>query len=301
MPTEPVISLEDIPSPREPLVLAIGAFDGLHRGHADIIRHARGMGRRTGVLRFCPHPARVLRPDRAPPLLCTEQQIQNRLAELGVDLHIRLPFNTARAEQEPEAFLEELAAALPGLSGIVVGRDWRFGHRGRGDAGLLQTFAAPRNIEARVLPDTLWNGGRVSTTRIREALAAGRMEEAAAMLGRPYRLTGVISDGKKLGRQLGFPTANFLPDQELVPTPGVYAMRAHLNGAVHPAAGYITHGPPLVEVHLLDCEQNLYGQKLAVDLVSFRRSARPIPDFEALRRRIAEDVRDIRALLEART
>lgn len=300
MPPILVRSLKDVPAPNEPMVLAIGAFDGLHRGHADIIQHARGMGARTGVLRFSPHPARVLRPDQAPPLLCTEEQIQTRLAELGVDLHIRLTFDTARAEQEPEAFLEELSARLPGMNGVVVGGDWRFGRRGRGNAEMLQAFAATRGIEAHVLPDTLWNGGRVSTTRIREALAAGRMEEAAAMLGRPYRLTGVVRDGKKLGRQLGFPTANFQPEQELIPKPGVYAMRATLEGATHPAAGYITLDPPLVEVHLLEYQGDLYGRSLAVDLISFQRPAQPIPDLEALRRRIQEDVRGIRVLLETR-
>lgn len=293
-------SLEDLPDPHLPVTLAIGAFDGLHRGHADIIAHARAQGSRTGVLRFFPHPQRVLRPGEAPPLLCTERRIHALLSDMGVDFHIRLPFHAERAEQEPEAFLEELHTRLPGLQHIVVGPDWRFGHKGRGEIHLLRETALRHGYAVHIRPETCWKGERISSTRIRHAVLRGDLPAAEAMLGRPFRLAGRVRGGKQLGRTLGFPTANYIPEQELLPPAGVYAMLVHVDNQLFPGAGYITHHPSLVEVHLLDFEGDLYGRDLAADLIAFRRPPAPLPDPEQLRRKITEDVAAIRSLLKAR-
>jgi len=293
--------LEDVPDRRAPLVLAIGTFDGFHLGHQEVIRsagrHAKRDQARLGILRFHPHPARVLRPEQAPPLLYTEEQAAAMMAALGVDLHLRLPFTAEMAELEPEDFLEGLHRALPGLLRVVVGPNWRFGRQGRGDIHLLQAFATAHGFHVEIAPGTAWGGALVSSTRIREALRGGRLEEATALLGRPYALTGVVQEGKKLGRALGFPTANFQPEQELLPPAGVYAMRVRRNGTLLPGAGYLTHAPRLAEVHLLDFEGNLYGQSLQVDLISFQRPARPIVEAKVLREVIAKDVEAIRLTL----
>ncbi len=295
-----VHGLDDFPEPENPVTLAIGAFDGLHRGHAEIIAHARAQGGRVGVLRFFPHPMRVLRPEDAPPLLCTEARIQNLLSELNVEVHLRLPFTPERAAQEPEAFLEELHRALPGLQGIVVGPDWRFGRRGRGDIHLLRETAARYGWAVHVRPETCWQNERISSTRIRHAVLRGDLPAAEAMLGRPFRLCGTVQGGKQLGRTLGFPTANFTPEQELLPPAGVYAMLVRVDTETFMGAGYITHHPSLVEVHLLNFSGDLYGRNIAVDLIAFRRPPEPLPDTVKLRRKIEEDVAAIRALLEAR-
>jgi riboflavin kinase/FMN adenylyltransferase len=304
MPALRIQHFRELPYPEQPITLAIGAFDGLHRGHADIITHARTdaaeYGGRTGVLRFHPHPLRLLKPEDAPPLLCTEERIQALLSDMGVDIHIRLPFTAERAKQEPEAFLAELHQALPGLRGIVVGPDWRFGHKGRGDIHLLRETAARDGYTVHIRPETQWNGERISSTRIRHAVLRGDLPAAEAMLGRPYRLSGIVQDGKKLGRTLGFPTANFTPGQELLPPAGVYAMTVHAEDRTWMGAGYVTHHPSLVEVHLLDFEGDLYTREIAVDLIAFRRPPMPLPDKRELRRKIDEDVTAIRALLEAR-
>lgn len=294
-----VASLQDVPDAGQPLTLAIGAFDGIHLGHEDVIGHAISLGHRVGVLRFFPHPLRVLRPQDAPPLLCTEAQVAERLGTLGVSVHIRLPFDTAFAEQEPEDFLKQLWLALPGLRAVVVGPDWRFGRRGSGDIHLLRRFAEEAGFEVHVRPERLWKQERISSTRIRHALLRGDLEEARELLGRPYEITGEVRGGKQFGRQLGFPTANLTPGQELMPPAGVYAMRVHLDGQSFGGAGYITHHPPLVEVHLLDFEGDLYGKFLKIEALHFRRPPTPLPDPEQLRRRIAEDVEAIRACLEA--
>ncbi len=300
MTAELVHRLDDFPDPHRPVTLAIGAFDGLHRGHAEIIAHARAQGGRVGVLRFHPHPMRVLRPEDAPPLLCTESQIQALLLDLKVDIHVRLPFTPGRAEQEPEAFLEELHRCIPGLRGIVIGPDWRFGRRGRGDIHLLRATAEQHGYAVHVRPETRWQDERISSTRIRHAVLRGDLPAAETMLGRPFRLSGTVQGGKQLGRTLGFPTANFTPDQELLPPAGVYAMRVHVDQQTLLGAGYITHHPSLVEVHLLDFTGDLYHRDLAVDLIAFRRPPVPLPDLKQLQRKIEEDVTAIRALLETR-
>ena len=287
--------------PPSPLVLAIGAFDGLHLGHEHVIQTARALAdthhAQTGVMRFHPHPSRVLYPDRAPPLLCSEDQIQGLLARQKVDFHLRLPFDTSLARQSAETFLEELFDGIPLLKGIVVGPNWRFGHQGRGDVHMLRQHAARRGVDVEIAAGTEWDGALVSSTRIRQALQRGDLDAAAHMLDRCYTLHGTVNHGKKYGRALGFPTANFLPHKVLLPPPGVYAMRAHIDGAVHPAAGYLTHEPPLVEAHLLDFQGDLYGKELEVELVAYQRPATPISDPDALRERIAADVAAIRDIL----
>jgi riboflavin kinase/FMN adenylyltransferase len=296
--------LSDVPEPGSPLVLAIGSFDGFHLGHQQVIRtagrHAKSLGARLGVLRFHPHPARVLRPEQAPPLLYTDAQADEVLASLGVDLHVRLPFTPELAALEPEDFLSHLHRCLPGLVQVVVGPNWRFGRQGRGDIHLLRDFATTHGFQVDIAPGTAWGESLVSSTRIREALQMGRMDEAATLLGRPYALTGIVREGKKLGRTLGFPTANFFPEQELLPPHGVYAMRVFLDGACLPGAGYITHVPRLAEVHLLDFTGDLYGQRLRADLIAFQRPAQTIQDPAVLRDTIARDVSSIRTLLSGK-
>jgi riboflavin kinase/FMN adenylyltransferase len=295
-------SLAEMPS--RPVVLAAGAFDGLHLGHVEVIETARRLaGEKNadlGVLRFYPHPARVLNPDAAPPLLGSEDTLAERLEQLGVAFQIRLPFSTAFSQVEPETFLEDLRSGLPGLKGMVVGSNWRFGHRGRGDLALLQTWGQQHQVEIRQTDDIRHGEDMISSTRIRSAVRSGDMETARRLLGRPFCLSGVVQQGKQLGRELGFPTANFLPREECLPPEGVYAMNVRI-GKQEPrlGAGYITHNPDLVEVHLFDFEGDLYRKDLRVDLLDFRRAATPISDLEILRRRIQEDVEGIRREYQA--
>jgi len=285
--------------PQHPLVLAVGAFDGLHRGHVAVIDAAKTLAAQhaaeTGVLRFHPHPAKVLDPDSAPHLLSSEATLAERLMKLDVSIHLRLPFTHDLSRLSPEAFLTLLFDRLPRLKGLVVGSNWRFGRHGKGDFRLLTTFAATRGIQVAQAPDTEWKDSLISSTRIRQAVVDGHLEAAAHMLARPFRLTGTVRDGKKYGRALGFPTANFQPGQECLPPEGVYAMRVGVETEPDRlGAGYITHHPALVEVHLLDFEGDLYGQSLNVDLLAFRRPATPIADPEILRSRIQRDVDGIR-------
>jgi riboflavin kinase/FMN adenylyltransferase len=293
-----VTSLKE--APEGPLVLAAGAFDGLHRGHMAVIQTAKTLSEshkaELGVLRFHPHPAKILRPQTAPLLLSTETYLAGRLGEQGVALQIRLPFSASFAQREPEEFLEDLHTHLPGLSGMVVGSNWRFGHRGRGDLRLLQDWGSRHKLTILQTENTLHDGEMISSTRIRHAVLDGDLQTAATLLGRPYAVSGSVRKGKQFGRDLGFPTANFQPEQECLPPEGVYAMTVHLEG--HPpriGAGYITQDPDLVEVHVLDFKGDLYGQPVSVDLMEFRRTATPIADRNLLQDTIRNDVEGIRA------
>jgi len=284
-----------------PLVLAIGAFDGVHLGHELVIRTAKTLadthGAETGVMRFYPHPSRVLDPENAPPLLCSEDQMPGLLANLNVTHQLRLPFDEGLSRCEPETFLENLFAGLPALKGIVVGPNWHFGHQGRGDVEMLKQHAAERGIEVIIAEGTEWEGSLISSTRIREALKRGDLASATHMLDRHYTLHGQVGPGKQFGRELGFPTANFKPHKVLLPPTGVYAMRVIVEGTRYAGAGYLTHEPELVEVHLLDFDGDLYGKEMEVELISYQRPATPISDPKVLRDRIAADVEQIRELL----
>jgi riboflavin kinase/FMN adenylyltransferase len=162
---------------------------------------------------------------------------------------------------------------------------------------MLKQAAEAHGIQVIIAEATEWEGELISSTRIREALHQGDLASATHMLDRHYTLHGTVGPGKQYGRELGFPTANFAPLKGLVPRPGVYAMKVHVDGKNYAGAGYITHEPPLVEVHLLDFDGDLYGKDLEVELVSYQRPATPISNPQVLRDRIAADVEQIRELL----
>lgn len=302
-----VTSLEAFPEADQALVLAVGAFDGLHLGHQAVIEDARTLAQsndaQVAVLRFFPHPARFLRPEECPPLLCTEDQIEEGLNALGVNVHLRLPFTADLANLDAEAFLNSLTETLPGLSGIVVGPNWRFGKDGRGDIGLLQAYAEDGNFRVHISEGRNQGDSMISATRIRAAVSAGRLQEAAELLGSPFQLSGTVQEGKQLGRTLGFRTANFIPAQECLPPGGVYVTRVHIDGKQYKGAGYLRaiHDEaapfPLAEVHLLDEEMDLYGKEIRIDLLEWLRPATPIPNVDALREQIKTDVRVIRERL----
>lgn len=272
---------------RKPLVLAAGFFDGVHRGHERVIgsavSRARALGGSAWVLTFDAHPLRVLRPEAAPRLLTSTEHKLRLLAGLGLDGCLLLKFTAALARTEPEAFLRALTRAAPGLKEIVVGGNWRFGCGGRGDVDLLVRYGRERDIRVRVTDPVLWRGAPVSSTRVREAVGAGSMAAAAAMLGRPFSILGTVVKGARLGRTLGFPTANIRPSNEVCPATGVYAARALLDRRAH--AGVLNVGfrptvrpaaaaDPVIELHLFDFERDIYGAAIEVFFMARLRDER---------------------------
>jgi riboflavin kinase/FMN adenylyltransferase len=293
---------------RTPIVLAAGVFDGVHEGHRSVIATAHEKAAachgQAWVLTFDPHPLKILKPDAAPALLTSTQHKLALLSALGVDGCVLMPFNRELAELEPEAFIENLCSLAPTLHGIVVGENWTFGHRARGNAGMLRKLASEKSLEITVVPGVTWNGSTVSSTRIRQAVADGKLDDAAAMLGRPFSILGTVVHGKKLGRQLGFPTANLNPHNEVRPPPGIYAVRALLDGQSVPGAAYVggeTSGiaQNIVEVHLIDSDIDLYGRDLEVSFHAKLRDDRSFANHDLLREQIAIDVRNARLVLHS--
>ncbi|HEX4689320.1 MAG TPA: bifunctional riboflavin kinase/FAD synthetase [Solirubrobacteraceae bacterium] len=273
--------------------LAVGEFDGVHIGHREVIRGA------DTVLTFEPHPRAVVAPESAPKLLTTLEIKADLVAALGVRELVVIPFDGTFAAQTPEAFIERELVERLDARRVSVGEDFRFGHRARGDAALLQVQTA---FETRVSRMVELDGSVVSSTHIRGLIGAGEVEAAARFLGAPFEMRGTVVHGDKRGRTLGFPTANLVPDPRLVvPDHGVYACRARVDGVERLAAVNVGVRPTfqtgrglLVEAFLLDFDGDLYGRTLALEFIGRLRGEQRFDTVEALIEQMDLDVVDTR-------
>jgi len=302
-------SFEDCGHIPEPLVLAAGVFDGVHLGHqavmASALEEARRLGAKPGVLTFVPHPARVLAPDRCPASLATASQKRELIAEQGIEVMIELPFTRDFAALDATDFVKTLIHSIKGgLRGICAGASWSFGKNRSGNMEVLKSMGHEMGFVAREVPARLLGGEIVSSTRIRKAVAAGRLDEARDCLGRFYRIRGTVQPGAQLGRELGFPTANVsLLDQELPPH-GVYAGSVHFQGKSHRAAINLgcrptvskTRTHEILEAHILDFDGNIYGAEIDVAFENFLRPERKFEGPGDLRTQIAADVQRVREI-----
>jgi riboflavin kinase / FMN adenylyltransferase len=270
---------------RRPRRIAVGEFDGVHIGHREVIRGS------DTVLTFEPHPLRVVRPEAAPRLLTSLEVKAELIASLGVDELVVIPFDQGLAHQSPQEFIDHVLVDRLEAVRVSVGDNFRFGHRAAGDVELLR--ADPR-FETRVVPLVEVQGEIVSSSHIRALVQAGEVELAARLLGSPFQMRGQVVPGDRRGRELGFPTANIVPDESLVcPGHGVYAARsdgacAAVNVGVRPTFG--TGRGVLVEAYLLDREVDLYGKTLRLDFMQRLRGERRFDSVQALVEQMREDV-----------
>ncbi len=295
-------------------VLVIGNFDGVHLGHQAVLReavaHARASALSPSVLTFDPHPAAVVGRG-APPLLTTLEQRAELMGELGVERMYVRQFDAGFAAWKPEHFASQLVAGALEARFVVVGENFLFGAKRAGDLGLLRVLGATLGFEVRVYSVASDAGGPFSSTRAREAIAAGDLDEAARVLGRPHALTGVVVHGDHRGRTLRFPTANLDGVAELLPPNGVYAVRVDRQDEAAqtfaPLAQGITNigtrptvgGTRLsIETHLLDFDQDLYGARLRVVLLARLRDEKKFASLDDLKAQIAKDVAEARTRLE---
>ncbi len=302
-----VKNLEEIPQTDKPVVLAMGCFDGVHMGHRKVIstavEQAKARHGEAWVFTFSPHPAKVLSPETAPPLISVETCRMRQFDALGVHGVIAIPFDKSFAHTEPELFLSLLWKKLPTLSGIVCGTDWSFGYKARGKFNVLEQLCITHGITATAIPPILYNQERVSSTHIRLAVHNGNIPLAEKMLGRPFCIFGTVVKGRGIGRSLGFPTANIEPENELLPPPGVYAARTRVNGKEINSALFIgerktfSDPEPVIEAYLFDFDGDLYGEQLEVCLVKKIRDVEPFPSKEALVVQIENDIAQIRRIL----
>lgn len=302
--------LDDLRLEGRPVVLAVGSFDGVHLGHQRVIGLAVEMARKAGseawVLTLDPHPLKILKPEAAPLLITSTLHKVRLIEELGVDGCVIMPFTHELAVEEPDFFLKRLKQTVPGLSALVVGENWTFGHRGRGDMALLKKFAPELGFEATVVEPLLWKNAAISSTRVRQAVAKGQLTDAREMLGRLFSILGTVVLGKRVGRQLGFPTANLDPHNEVRPPCGVYAVQVlvngrSLNGAIFLAeTGEATSTPSgfVMEVHIMDFDEDIYGADIEVLFIEWIRAARHFESRGVLKKQIGLDVQKARDILE---
>jgi riboflavin kinase/FMN adenylyltransferase len=283
-------------------VATIGNFDGVHLGHRAVIEALAEAGRRlalpTCVVLFEPQPREYFGPEDAPPRLMRLREKLDRLAELPVDAVLLLRFNRALADLPAEAFIDGILVGKLKVKHLVVGDDFRFGQRRRGDFAMLKAFGPLRGFTVADTPSALVDGERVSSTLIREALAAGDLDRAARLLGRPYLVCGRVVQGAKLGRTLGFPTANLLMRRKNTPVQGVFAVTmTGLGGEPRPGVANVGLRPTvaggrrvLLETFLFDFSQDIYGRMVEVVFHRKLREERRFPGIDELRAQIGKDV-----------
>ena len=283
-------------------MLALGNFDGLHRGHVKIVeRIQRGALERGGtsvVLTFDPHPPRVLRPDKAPALLMTKAQKLDALARAGVQGAAVVRFTPEMSQWEPDAFVRTVLVEWLRVAEVWVGADFLFGRNRSGNFTLLKSLGAQYGFRAEKIDPIRYKDFVVSSTRIRRLVGEGRVDEAGALLGHHYALDGVVVEGARRGRELGFPTANLATDNELIPPHGVYATAVTVDGSFYPSVTNIGQRPTFgeqsattIEAHLIGRTIDLYGKTVRLAFVQRLRDERKFPDIEALKDQIAADVR----------
>ncbi len=288
-------------------VVALGNFDGVHRGHAHLLRvaHAARPGAPLAVLTFEPHPREFFRPEDPPFRLTLAPERAAALAALGVQALIELPFNEALSRQPAAAFVEEVLHRGVGATHLACGADFAFGHRRGGDATLLGARAEALGIGLTIVPKLADAQGPISSTRIRRLLQDGYPERAARELGRPWAVRGPVMQGDQRGRTIGFPTANVPLGRHLEPARGVYSVHVTLaDGTAVPGVANIGRRPTVnegpesrVEAHLFDWSGDLYGQEVAVALLGYLRNERKFGSFDELRTQIALDAEQARAML----
>lgn len=290
-------------------VLVLGMFDGVHRGHQALLMTGHELAARYGVplyvCTFDPHPLQVLRPGNAPMLLTTLPERAQLMATFGVDALCVHTFTRKVAAQEPEAFLDQLERVYRPVA-IVAGFNYSFGARGRGNGDMLQAWGAAHDCEIAIVPKVEIGGDSVSSTRIRGLLKDGDVRGAARLLGHGYTLSGSVVNGKRIGRTIGYPTANVsIPAGKALPAYGVYACWLEDGEGAHAAVVNIGRHPTLpegavtVEAHVLDHSLNLYGRKVRLTLLHFQRPERTFADVDALKKQITQDAEDARAWFAA--
>ncbi len=296
-----------------PLHLAIGVFDGLHLGHQAVIQAALDSAAQGGgdavAVTFDPHPVEVIMPRSAPRLLCATSHKLRLLQDIGIRHVLMIPFDREFASLEGREFVELLVAAAPeaGVKLISVGEDWRFGAGRRGDVQLLEELGGQNGFEVSGAKTVEIEGVRASSTRIREAVASGDFGVARKLLGRDYTVFGTVVEGQKLGRTIGFPTANLAVHSEQLPPTGVYAVRAYGAGDSWDGVANLGYRPTvegglatrLLEVHLFGLEHEIYGEDLEVEFVQFLRGEMKFEGIEALKMQIEKDARQARSIFRS--
>jgi riboflavin kinase / FMN adenylyltransferase len=297
-----VIHYPDDPRParwHQP-VLALGNFDGMHRGHLKIIERVRRGAEERGAtaiaMTFDPHPSKIVRPDKSPPLLMTNRQKLDALSRAGMHGVAIVRFTPELAQWDPETFVRTVLIEWLHVAEVWVGANFLFGHDRAGTFSMLRSLGARYGFRAEKIDPVRYKDFVVSSTRIRRLITEGRVDEAGALLGHHYTIEGLVVQGQHRGRGLGFPTANVCADNELVPPRGVYATIAGLDGVALPSITNVGTRPTfedgeenVIETHVLDFDKDLYGTRLRVAFVQRLRDEKKFDSVDALKSQIEAD------------
>ncbi|MGC4084056.1 MAG: bifunctional riboflavin kinase/FAD synthetase [Vicinamibacterales bacterium] len=290
-------------------VLALGNFDGVHRGHRKILERVRRVASERSatavVMTFDPHPPRVVRPDKAPPLLMTKAQKLEALAEAGVQGTAIVRFTHELSQWDPETFVRTVLVDWLHVSEVWVGANFLFGRDRAGTFSLLRTLGARYGFNAEKIDPVRYKDFVVSSTRVRRLINEARVDEAGALLGHQYSIDGVVVHGAQRGRTIGFPTANVSTENELLPPNGVYATTARIGGVVYPSVTNIGVRPTVdasgvvsIETHVFNLDRDLYGTPIRVGFVQRLRDERRFESIDALKAQIQADCDRARVLFQ---
>lgn len=282
-------------------VVAIGVFDGVHRGHQKILKKAveaaSGSGLKSLVITFHPHPRQVLNPESKIPLLTSEEHKCNLIKKIGVDFLLDIKFTKRLAGICAEDFIKEILLRRLNIKALVVGENFLFGHKGRGDFKSLKTMSRKYGFKLFGVKPLKVRGIQVSSTKIRKAIERGDLRLASSMLGRPVSVLGTVVKGRRVGRKLGFPTANINPHHEAIPPSGVYAVDAAVLGKIYRAILNIGTRPtfnlkkePVIELCILKFNRDIYGEDVEIIFKRKLRNERKFKSTEALKEQIKKDI-----------
>ncbi len=297
-------------SPKKDMLLTIGVFDGVHLGHkyllSQLTEHARQQDLLSGVVTFRQHPQEMLSPQTRLPFLTNRAERTNLLKNEGVDAIVTLSFTSELAQLSARQFVGLLKNNLR-MRGLVLGLDFTLGRNRAGNIDSLRTLGQDMNFTVTVIPPVMINGEVVSSTAIRNALANGDMKRVLNLAGRPFSLNGCVTSGAGRGLELGFPTANLdIAPEQALPADGVYATWAYIDGKVYQSMTNVGKRPTFsdsqrtVEVYVLDYHSDLYGHKLKIDIMTQLRSEERFDTVDELKKQIAEDIKQGRAILNSR-
>lgn len=285
-------------------IFGLGAFDGFHRGHQkilEILKSYQENGYRAGIISFFPHPDVVLKRVKYQPLFPPEERIK-QVEEIGLDYFIIIKFTPSLAMVRAEEFAEEWLKRKFNAESVVIGENFTFGYMGEGNSKLLESLGKKLGFEVKIVSLVEHDGKPVSSSRIREAINNGNMEDIPNLLGRFYYLRGIVVKGEEIGRKLGFPTANISTTWRMIPPDGVYAVICEINNVKR--AGALHIGPRItfgktkrtIEVHIIDFDENLYGREIKISFIKRVRGTMKFKNADELKKRIGEDIEEVRKI-----
>ncbi len=302
-----ITDLTGITEKFENTVITLGNFDGLHKGHQElirmVIRRAQETGGKSLVVTFRPHPLKILAPEKCPPLISIYEEKIKLIKKLGIDVLVKIPFTKEFASMTPRDFVKNILSDLLGAKEIFVGYNYRFGKGREGTIESLKAFGREFGFVVQEVEQVSINGETISSTKIRDLLKEGDVEHAARLLGRHYAITGVVIKGDGRGRTIGFPTANIAPKHSIMPANGVYAVKISARDKCYDGVANVGLRPTFdqkdftLEAHIFDFNEDLYGEEISICFIRRIREEKKFLNVEALIKQINADIETAKNIL----